>query len=120
MIPVSLIDPRVFQVRPDSVREYMLAHGWQLQPHPRKDVLLFGGKWDEDGLEMTQPFPGVLKGRDYGERVLNLLQALEILEDRPAADILTEMWKYQAEATANHDGCNGASASAAPPARTAD
>ena len=48
------VDPRIHQVRADQARAYLLGRGWQLQPYPGPELLVFGGPVDDDGQPVLQ------------------------------------------------------------------
>jgi len=85
------IDLRVDRVSVDNVRTYLLSRGWRLQPYPGPELLVFEGPTDDDGEPILQVLPSSERLRDYRMRVVDLLGALSIIEDRPAVAILTDM-----------------------------
>lgn len=85
------IDPRVDRVSVDQVRNYLLSHGWRLRAFPGPELLVFEGPNDDDGEPILQVLPSSERLRDYRMRVVDLIDALSIIEDRPAVAILTDM-----------------------------
>lgn len=85
------IDPRIDAVRVDGVRSYLLDHGWELQSYPGPELLVFGGFTDDDGQPVTQVVPSSEHLSDFRLRVEELITALSIMEDRPAAEVLRDI-----------------------------
>lgn len=85
------IDPRVVQVQVDAVRSYLLQHGWTQQTYPGPELLVFGGPVDDDGEPIIQVVPSDETLLDYPMRIEELIGALSVLEDRPTADVLTDL-----------------------------
>jgi hypothetical protein len=86
------IDPRIIQVRPEAVRAYLLAKGWEYlgpakyapymlmfdTPQPRGDKpnVLLPLHWD-DGSDL--------------QRLIDLVAEVALYEDRWAVDVLADM-----------------------------
>ena len=85
------IDPRIAQVRVAGVRSYLSQHGWKEQTYPGPELLVFGGPVDDDGEPIIQVIPSDESMLDYPMRIEELIGALSVLEDRPAADVLTDL-----------------------------
>jgi hypothetical protein len=85
------VDPRIDRVRVADVRDYLLKHGWRLQPYPGPELLVFQGPNDDDGEPILQVLPSSERLKDYRMRLEDLIGALAVIEDRPAGDILTDM-----------------------------
>lgn len=85
------VDPRIDLVTVDNVRTYLLNRGWQLQPFPGPELLVFEGPNDDDGAPILQVLPSSERLRDYRMRVADLIGALSVIEDRPAVEILTDI-----------------------------
>jgi hypothetical protein len=94
------VDPRVEQVRVADVQSYMLRHGWKPRPYPRPEALVFGGVLDDDGKEIIQVIPSSESLRDYRLRVVQLINALSVFEDRPPVAILNDILAENAAQTA--------------------
>lgn len=85
------VDPRIKQLTAEKVRAYMLCHGWQSQPFPGPELLVFGGLQDDDGEPIVQIVPSSERMSDFRVRTEELIGALSVIEDRPAVEILVEM-----------------------------
>jgi len=85
------VDPRIDRVSVDNVRAYLQARRWRLQPFPGPDLLVFEGPNDDRGEPIIQVLPSSKRCNDFRLRVEDLIGALCVLEDRPAADILTDI-----------------------------
>jgi hypothetical protein len=85
------IDPRVHQVTPDAATAYMARHGWRPVPFPRPEVRLYEGPPADDGRPMTQLVPMAEQADDYGNRVIDLITNLAVIEQRHALKVLDEM-----------------------------
>jgi hypothetical protein len=90
------VDPRIQQVRAEQVRAYLLARGWHPEPYPGPELLVFAGPVDDDGQPVIQILPSSEQMRDYSMRLEELVTALSIMEDRPAAEVLTDMLRLPA------------------------
>lgn len=99
MSHLAWIDPRIRSVRADSVRSHLLKRGWQLQPYPGSELLVFGGRQDDDGQPIVQVVPSSERLRDFPLRLAELIAALSVIEDRPAGDILTDLLNEPAAPT---------------------
>jgi hypothetical protein len=85
------VDPRIEHVSVDNVRTYLQDRGWRLQSFPGPELLVFAGPKDDDGQPILQVLPSSERFRDYRMRVEDLIGALSVIENRPAAAILTDM-----------------------------
>jgi hypothetical protein len=85
------IDPRVQQVRVADMRSYLLDHGWKPKPSPRPQIDLFEGPLDDDGKPIVLLVPATKKGRDYFQRIIELISSLAVIEDRYAVDVLNDI-----------------------------
>jgi hypothetical protein len=85
------VDPRVEQVRVADVQSYMLHHGWKRRPYARPELLVFGGVLDDDGKEIIQVVPSSETLRDYRLRIVQLINALSVFEERPPVAILNDI-----------------------------
>lgn len=106
------VDARLPLVRAAGVRSYLLAHGWRPQPYSALELLVFEGPADDDGQPIVQVLPSSEQMRDFPLRVEELIAALSILEDRPAAVILGDILDAEATQpplTAETNGSNAAS-----------
>ena len=87
----SWIDPRIAKVSVAGARAYLLDHGWRPMSFPRPEVLVFEGPLADDGTPIIQILPSGEHFVDYRMRMEELIGALGAIENRPAAEILTEM-----------------------------
>ncbi len=101
------VDPRLKDVRPEQARAYLLAHHWALKPFPRPEVWVFEGPPDDDGRPIRLFVPSSPAGSDYLQRMYEAVTALAILEDRHAADVLTEMLAAADGAPTGNGACQG-------------
>jgi hypothetical protein len=85
------VDPRIDRVSVDNVRAYLLARGWRSRPEADSQLLVFEGPRDDRGEPIIQVLPASRHSGDYRLRLEDLIGALCVLEDRPAALILTDM-----------------------------
>jgi hypothetical protein len=85
------VDPRIDRVTVGNVRSYLLNRGWQLQPFPGPELLVFQGPMDDNGEPIIQVLPSSEELRDYRMRVEDLISALSVIEDRPAVDVLNDI-----------------------------
>lgn len=94
------IDPRVVQVRPTSARAYLLGHGWQALPIDQPNLLPFASPRGEEDPVVLVPLRE--KGRDYPQRVIELVTDLALAENRYAVEVLNDILKYPVEAPTSH------------------
>jgi hypothetical protein len=85
------VDRRIDRVRVADVRSYLENRGWRLQPFPGPELLVFEGPKDDDGVPIVQILPSSEHYRDYRMRLEDLIGTLGVIEDRPAADVITDM-----------------------------
>jgi hypothetical protein len=83
------IDPRVAQVKPADVQQYLLRHGWKALPE-QDSMLPFEGP-PGGGQGPTVRVPVKEQARDYTQRVIELITDLALAEDRYAVDVLTDV-----------------------------
>jgi hypothetical protein len=88
------IDPRVAQLRPESVQAYLLCHGWKsLGPAGDPHLLRFErAEEDEDAPTVFVPLqsddgPGL-------QWMIDLVGALAVWEHRFAGDVLTDILQH--------------------------
>jgi hypothetical protein len=84
------IDPRIDRVTVSDVRTYLQDRGWR-QQRSRPELLVFEGPDDDDGDPLVLVLPSSEKARDYRLRLEDLFGALSVIEDRPAADVLSDV-----------------------------
>jgi hypothetical protein len=109
------VDPRIELVDVAGIQSYLEARGWQRQPYPGPELLVFGGPVDDDGEPIIQVLPSSEKMRDFRLRAEQLITALSVLEERPAVDILEDMLRHApAGPLAEDGGKNGARTGAVP------
>lgn len=108
------VDPRLAQVRVEGIRAYLLGRGWRLQPYPGPELLVFEGPTDDDGQPIVQVLPSSEQMRDFSLRVEELIAALSILEDRPAADILSDILNEASVDGQRTEEKNGSSSTVGP------
>jgi hypothetical protein len=85
------VDPRIHSVRVADVRLYLLGRGWQLKPYPGPELLVFEGPPDDFGKPIIQVLPASEQASDYSQRLLELITALSVIEDRHAVDVLNDI-----------------------------
>jgi hypothetical protein len=85
------VDPRIEELQVEQVRRYMLAHGWQIQPNARTEVIVFQGPLADDGQPLVQILCSSKQISDYWLRLEDLLEALSHFEERPCVEILNDM-----------------------------
>jgi hypothetical protein len=84
------VDPRIERVSVDNVRAYLLSHGWRQRPYQGIELLVFEGPLDDRGEPIILVLPSSRQASDFRLRVEDLIGALCVIEDRPAALILTD------------------------------
>src|SRR4051812_17518501 len=81
------VDPRISSVRVGDVVSYLTSRGWKPRPYPLPELLVFEGPLSDDGEPIVQVLPSKESMLDFRMRVEELIAALSVLEDRPAADV---------------------------------
>jgi hypothetical protein len=109
------VDPRVEEVRVADVESYMLRRGWKRRPYPGPELVVFGGVLDDDGKEIIQILPSSERMRDYRLRVVQLIDALSVFEDRAPVAILNDLLSEHSKALPPEQ--NGANSPAKPAKR---
>ncbi len=85
------IDPRIRAVRVADVRSYLEARGWRSRPYPLPELLVFEGPPDDAGRPIVQVLPSSESLADYPQRVIELITALSVIEDRPPVEVLDDV-----------------------------
>src|SRR5262249_44044008 len=89
---------RVLQLRPEAVRAYLLAHGWQdLGPAEVPDMLMFDTP-EPRGDRPNVLLPLKLEHGHEVQRLVELVTDVALHEDRWAADVVSDMLRQPAEA----------------------
>jgi hypothetical protein len=104
MSNLAWVDPRAQLVRVVGVQSYLLGRGWRPKPYPGPELLVFEGPLDDDGEPIIQVVPSSEQMLDFRLRVTELIEALSVLEDRPATEILTDILREGS----GHPGSGGA------------
>ena len=120
------VDPKIDRVTVANARAYLLNRGWRLQPFPGPELLVFEGPNDDDGEPIIQVLPSSERLRDYRIRLEDLIGALSVIENRPAADVLTDLlggtrtigsaaaprrWQWRARSARANQSCLGPASS---------
>jgi len=85
------VDSRLQSVRVADVQSYLLRTGWRIQPYPRQELLVFEGPLADNGEPITQVLPSSEDLADFQQRLLELITALAVIEDRSAVQILNDV-----------------------------
>ena len=84
------IDPRILKVRPADAQAYLLCRGWEfLGPSQNPDLLLFAWPGREDSPTLHLPIR-MGEGAEV-QRMIELVGAVALFENRFAGDVLTEI-----------------------------
>jgi hypothetical protein len=73
---------------PRRFERYLLKQGWKLKPFERREIVLFEGPDDDEGVPILQLLPRSWTAADYHLRAEELMRALSVIENRPEAEIL--------------------------------
>ena len=91
------IDPRILRLRPEAVRAYLLAKGWQdLGPAAVPDLLMFDTP-EPWGDRPNVLLPLRLDEPAYVQRLVELVGEVALSEDRYAGDVVSDMLRQPAE-----------------------
>jgi hypothetical protein len=102
------VDPRIQSVRVEDVRSYLMKRGWTNKPYARPELLAFEGPPDDSGKRSVQVLPSSEQASDYLARLVELITALSVMEDRYAFEVLNDILQQPAAyQRANPDGQNG-------------
>jgi hypothetical protein len=94
------IDPRVTQVRSAAAQAYLVQRGWKPGPPAQQNLLPFERPADGDPGPMVL-VPTLEQGRDYPQRIVELITDLALAEGRYAVDVLNDILR-QTPAEADH------------------
>ena len=88
---VTIRDPHILQnLDPETIRCYLQRHHWQEQEHPGNGVSLWRLRNDdESSLEILLPLQ--VEFSDFARRMYELLETLEVAENRSQLDILVDL-----------------------------
>ncbi|MCI0464937.1 MAG: hypothetical protein L0Z62_49075 [Gemmataceae bacterium] len=89
------IDPRLYSVRPEDLRAYLLHRQWKEVPSDRPGFLVF----EEPVAGADGPLYQFVPETDwegYAAQVYGLIAALAVIEDRYAGDVLTDILQLRA------------------------
>jgi hypothetical protein len=84
------IDPRIVQVRPAAAQAYLRQRGWKPLTTGQPNLLRFEGPPGKDGSPTVQ-VPLLEQGRDYPQRVIELITDLALAEERYAVEVLDDI-----------------------------
>lgn len=74
------------------VTAYLGASNWTRRADfPRKELIVFDGPADDSGEPIQAVFPSSTRFSDFRRRLVDLLDALSVIEDRPAMEIALDM-----------------------------
>jgi hypothetical protein len=97
------IDPRVVQVRSAAAAAYLRAHGWKVLPTEQPNLLPFQAMSGGDDSP-TVHVPLLEQGRDYPQRIIEMITDLARAEGRYAVDVLNDLLQ---QATVEAESANG-------------
>src|SRR5437879_3477820 len=95
------IDPRVALVRPAAARAYLMRRGWKPLPADQAYLQPFESPDGETGPVVRVPLAE--EGRDYPQRVIELITELALAEERYAVEVLNHLLAQRGE-TAEANG----------------
>ena len=75
-------------IKPQQVRGYAIAKGWQRVPNVNGEIALFnhpGAKWDQLIVPMDESID------DYSKRLRDVVEILAQFESRPATQVLNDL-----------------------------
>jgi hypothetical protein len=81
-------------IKPQQVRSYAIAKGWNRVPHVNGDIALFShprGEWDQLIVPMNERFD------DYAKRVRDVIDTLSGFESRPKIEVLNDLLTTDAD-----------------------
>jgi hypothetical protein len=91
----SLLPSSILQLlKPQQVRSYALAKGWQRIPGVNGDIALFqhpAGQWDQLIVPMDESLD------DYPRRLREVIENLANFENRPVAEVLNDLLSPDAD-----------------------
>jgi hypothetical protein len=96
----------VEQVRPAAARDYLTRRGWNLLPAEQTNLEPYASPGSDEEVVSV---PLAVQGRDYVQRVIELVTAVALTEKRYAVDVLNDILRPPAETDSN--GISAASAS---------
>ena|ERR1700722_16792869 len=84
------IDPRVSEVRPAAALAYLLHRGWTPLTNGESNFREFEPPSRDDNAPIIR-VALLEKGRDYSQRVIEMITDLAIVEGRPAIAVLDDL-----------------------------
>jgi len=99
------IDPRVEQVRSAAAQAYLRGHGWQPMPVEQANLLPFSKAPAGDESPILH-VPLLEQGRDYPQRVVELITDLAVAEGRYAVEVLNDILQQGAAEAVPTNGSN--------------
>jgi hypothetical protein len=108
------VDPRISLVTVAHLQTYLLGRGWKLKPSPRTQLLLFEEPPGHKGKAIVQSVPASEGGPDYVDGIVRVVSNLAALENRHAADVLTEILQQTDIGSRNGPAAKPNPASASP------
>jgi hypothetical protein len=92
------LDPRIGSVRVADIREYLLHKGWKPVASHQPGFLVFEEPAEVEGGPLYQWVPESEQGRDYIQRIYELIAAIAEVEDRSAVEVLTNILRPSVKA----------------------
>jgi hypothetical protein len=84
------IDPRVCQVRPEAAQAYLTRRGWKPLPDAEPNFREFEPPAAGEDAQVPR-LPLLEQGRDYTQRVIELITQLALAEGRYAVEVLDDI-----------------------------
>lgn len=89
---ITMTSPFLDGIDVQHVTAYLGGTGWTRRADfPRPELLVFDGPMDDDGEPIQAVIPSSTELSDFRRRLADLLNALSVLEDRPALEIALDM-----------------------------
>jgi hypothetical protein len=79
------------KIQAEWIRDYLISNGWKQVPFKRPELLVFEGPCDDDGKPIIQVIPRSEHSSDFNMRARELVDALSVIEDRPASDVVRDI-----------------------------
>jgi hypothetical protein len=95
------LDPRLATVRVRDLRAYLLSKGWEIIPSDQPHELVFREPGVNEAGPLYQWIPDSEMGRDYVQRVYEVIAAIAEVEDRYAGDIVSDIVRQPQEGGSN-------------------
>lgn len=89
---ITLSSPILDGIDVPHITAYLGASNWKRRANfPRKELVVFEGPPDDNGEPIEAVFPSSARFSDFRRRLVDLLEGLAVIENRPSIEIALDM-----------------------------